>query len=133
MLFCCKQTFKYLQEKPVDEFKGQGQFLQILDAEAEGLVDINIHVQKEPLRNLTLEFYKVYLTSMDSEEAKAWNRVREDIVVEALAQHLLPLGARWIRDRLKEQEEEEIAMRCAAKLDEVGSSCLIYLPCSERS
>jgi len=64
-------TFKYLQEKPVDEFKGQGQFLQILDAEAEGLVDINIHVQKEPLRNLTLEFYKVYLTSMDSEEAKA--------------------------------------------------------------
>lgn len=117
---CCLQAFKYLLDKPIDAFRGQGQFLQILAAEAEGLVVVDIHVLRDSLRKLTQEFYNVYLSDLLSDNARAWNKIREDIVVEALQHHLLPLGARWMRDWLKELEEERVAARCAAKLEEVS-------------
>ena len=94
------------------------QFLQILDAESEGLVTVDIHIMKEPLRKLTQDFYTAYLSESTSEIGRAWNKVREDIVVEALQYHLLPMAARWTKDWLKETEEDWLAARCARALED---------------
>lgn len=79
---------------------------------------VDIHVQKESLRKLTQEFYNVYLSDLTSADATAWNKIREEVIMEMLQQHLLPLGARWTREWLKEVEEDFISARCAARLEE---------------
>lgn len=112
------QAFKYLLDKPIDRLLESAQFLQILAAEGEGLVTVDIHVKKEALRKLTQEFYNVYLSDLTSADATAWNKIREEIIMEMLQMHLLPLGARWTRDWLKEMEEEYVCTRCAARLEE---------------
>lgn len=112
------QSFKYLLDKPMDPLIQSAQFLQILAAEGEGLVVVDIHIQKESLRKLTQEFYNVYLSDLTSADATAWNKIREEVIMEVLQQHLLPLGARWTREWLKEVEEEFICARCAARLEE---------------
>lgn len=112
------QSFKYLLDKPIEPLVHSAQFLQILAAECEGLVQIDIHVQKESLRKLTQEFYNVYLSDLTSADATAWNKIREEVIMEMLQQHLLPLGARWTREWLKEVEEDFICARCAARLEE---------------
>lgn len=78
-----------------------------------------MHIAKEPLHKLTQEFYTVYLSDLTSDDARAWNRIREEVVVETLQNHLLPLGARWMRDWLKDEETEWLAAKCASKLEEV--------------
>lgn len=112
------QAFKYLLDKPIDLFTRSAQFLQILSAESEGLVTVDVHIQREPLRKLTQEFYGVYLSDLTSADATAWNKIREEIIMEMLQHHLLPLGARWTREWLKELEEEWVCSRCAARLEE---------------
>ena len=82
---------------------------------------------KEPLRKLTQEFYKVYFSDLTSDDARAWNKIREDIIVESLQYHLLPMGARWTREWLKDIEEDWVAGRCAAKLEEVTSEEHIFI------
>lgn len=112
------QSFKYLLDKPIEPLVRSAQFLQILAAEGEGLIVVDIHIQKESLRKLTQEFYNVYLSDLTSADATAWNKIREEVIMEVLQQHLLPLGARWTREWLKEVEEEFICARCAARLEE---------------
>lgn len=89
-------------------------------AENEGLVEADIHIQKSSLNKLTHEFYAVYLSDLSSDDARAWNKIREEIIRESLQDHLLPLGARWARDWLKESAEDYVANKCAHKLEEVN-------------
>jgi transcription elongation factor SPT6 len=112
------QAFKYLLDKPIEQFQRSAQFLQILAAEGEGLVTVDIHIEKEPLRKLTQEFYSVYLSDLTSADATAWNKIREDIIMEMLQLHVLPLGARWAREWLKDVEEEWVVGRCTSRLEE---------------
>ena len=113
------QTFKYLLNKPVDQLAPRSaQFLQILAAENEGLVTVDIHIQRDSLRALTQDFYTAYLSDSTTETARAWNKIREDIVVEALQNHLLPLGARWTKDWLKETSEDHVCAKASAKLEQ---------------
>lgn len=113
-------AFKYLLDKPVDYFRNSPQFLQILQAENEGLITIDIHIGRDQRDRLTKMLYEMYLTDYESADAKEWNRIRERVVIDALQNHLLPMGARYIRDWLRETEEDFIANRCSAKLEEVG-------------
>lgn len=94
------------------------QFLQILAAESEGLVNVDVHIEKEALRKLTQEFYNVYLSDLTSADATAWNKIREEVIMEMLQNHMLPLGARWTREWLKEVEEDFVCAICAARLEE---------------
>lgn len=89
-------------------------------AEQEGLVTVDIHILKDPFTRLTQEFYNIYLNDSSSVLGKAWDKLREQIIVETLQHFLVPLCSRWIRDWLKEEEEEWVAIRCAAKLEEVN-------------
>lgn len=82
------------------------------------MVTVDIHIKKDALRKLTQEFYNVYLSDLTSADATAYNKIREEIIMEMLQMHLLPLGARWTRDWLKEVEEEFVCARCAARLEE---------------
>lgn len=105
--------------KPVDQLSSRtAQFLQILAAENEGLVTIDIHIQRDSLRALTQDFYTAYLSDSQSETDRAWNKIREDVVVEALQNHLLPMGARWTKDWLKEAAEDNVCSRAASKLEQ---------------
>lgn len=131
-------AFKYLLDKPVEMFRNSPQFLQILAAETEGLVSVDIRIGREKLNQLTISIYDVYLDSTyTSDDAKEWNHFRERVIVDTLTHHLLPLGTRYIRDWLRDTEEDFIANRCASKLEEVrrfseSARYRLILLCSER-
>ena len=53
-----------------------------------------------------------------SDTAKAWNAERSRVVTEAMEQHLLPVGAKWAREWLREEVED--AWRFSKESEDIG-------------
>lgn len=116
------QTFKYLEEKPIGAFQRSAQFLQILSAEAEGLVTCTVVLPAAAADKLIADLCKMYKSDYSSAIAEAWNEVREEIIRSAVKDHLAPGAETWARNLLQEEEEDFVGKQCAAKLDQVRSS-----------
>ncbi|GAA5947807.1 hypothetical protein JCM3765_001092 [Sporobolomyces pararoseus] len=110
-------SFKYLREKPVHDFARSPQWLQILAAEAEGLVTVSVTLPQNIRDFIVRELANYYLSDYTSGLADEWNDLRTDILKQALQEFLLPLGEQWMRTTLKEEAEELVMMAIKRRLE----------------
>ncbi|KAI5899362.1 transcription elongation factor Spt6 [Schizophyllum commune H4-8] len=111
-------AFKYLLDKPITEFLDTPQFLQILAAESEHLVTVSISLS--PLAQQQFEDLLNDACTSDAfgESSKLWNAERRQAVHDAVEQHLIPAGRKWVRDYLREEIEDAMANKCGTALYE---------------
>lgn len=91
-------------------------FLQILDAERHGDITLHFHLDPTVRAQIVIDLQRAYLNDFDSEQAEAWNALRREIIETALDEHLLPFGARWLRDHITEEVQDYVAWRCGDAL-----------------
>ncbi|KAG9285888.1 hypothetical protein G9A89_013313 [Geosiphon pyriformis] len=107
--------FKFLR-KPAENFTNTGQFLEILKAEADGLIKISIAFEN------TTGFYdelRYYLTSDGvSEYGERWNDQRSEIAQIVFDKFLLPSCEKWLRSKLQNEAEDWVANECYKSLEE---------------
>lgn len=113
------QNFKYLSQKPIKLMLDSSQFLRILDAESKHLVTVSIFLPRDKYSEVERRLTDAFTSDSFDESAKAWNEERALIVKEALDQHLVPVGAKWVREYLREEVEDFIATSCASVLRKV--------------
>lgn len=113
-----KQTFKFLTDKPVSMFRESPQFLHILKAEEEGLVDITIKVDDNMAEQGFIHPLTTCCRSNDyGELSTAWNEQRKQICEDVVKKHLIPSTAKWAKDYLRGQAEDYVAERCRMELE----------------
>jgi transcription elongation factor SPT6 len=104
------------------------QFLHILAAESEHLVTLSITLPDESRGVFTRSLEEAFVSDSYSENAKLWNAERMRVVAEAVEHHLIPVGAKWTREWLREEIEDLMAARCAEALHEVSSPVRLRSP-----
>ncbi|KAJ6496747.1 transcription elongation factor SPT6 [Mycena vitilis] len=109
-------SFKYLHQKPVREMLGGSQFLFMLEAEARNLITITISLPSDVKATFERRLTDALASDSFSEAAKSWNEQGNLVVQEVLDQHLLPLGAKWAREYIREEVEDVLATRCGTAL-----------------
>ncbi|KAF9581645.1 Transcription elongation factor spt6, partial [Lunasporangiospora selenospora] len=107
--------FKRLSQKYVRDFH-DGQFLQILQAQSEGLVKVEIKIPEEAQYLQSLLDY--FLSDNVSEVAKKWNQVRSKILTTSLKDHVFGMMERSLKEKLRIQAEEWVAKKCQMGLEE---------------
>ncbi|KAK7019339.1 transcription elongation factor Spt6 [Favolaschia claudopus] len=101
--------FKYLYQKPVKDMLDSSQFLLMLEAEAKNLIKFSIFLPPDSRATFERRLADALTSDNFSETAKAWNEQGYLVVQEVLEQHLLPLGAKWAREYIREQAEDSLA------------------------
>ncbi|KAJ3999147.1 transcription elongation factor SPT6 [Lentinula boryana] len=108
--------FKYLLNKPVETLIESSQFLYILKAEQELLVTVTIHLPSEIKDNFERRLIDAFSSDLLRESTKAWNEERSRVVQEVMEQHLIPAAVKWMREFLREEEEDYVSSRCGDEL-----------------
>ncbi|KAJ3758446.1 transcription elongation factor SPT6 [Lentinula raphanica] len=108
--------FKYLLHKPVETLFESSQFLYILRAEQELLVSVSITLPPEIKASFERRLIDAFSSDLLRESTKAWNEERSRVVQEVMDQHLIPAAVKWMREFLREEEEDYVANRCGDKL-----------------
>ncbi|KAF9246316.1 SH2 domain-containing protein [Melanogaster broomeanus] len=111
-------NFKYLHHKPITQMLDSAQFLHILAAEAELLVNVSIYLTNEAKAKFERQLNDAFASDSYSDIAKSWNEERSRVVQEALEYHLIPVGIKWAREWLREEVEDALAIHCGNKLKE---------------
>lgn len=96
------------------------QWLHILAAEAEYLVTVNVFLPDDSKASFARRLEEAFASDSYSDTAKAWNAERMRVVSETLDHHLIPAGAKWTREWLREEVEDIMAWRCGETLHEVS-------------
>ncbi|KAG5728025.1 Transcription elongation factor SPT6 [Termitomyces sp. T112] len=109
-------NFKYLQNKPIREMLDSSQFLNILMAESELLVTVSVTLPPEVKSAFERKLNEAFASDSFSDAARAWNEERSRVVHEVLEQHLIPAGAKWTREYIREEVEDFLAGQCAIHL-----------------
>lgn len=118
-------NFKYLKAKPVSQFQvflptdslpAPAQYLMILRAEEELLV--NVHVRLDPRAEADFErrLYESFASEGASEASKLWNFERRTIIEQAVKGFLFPTAKLWLREWLREECWEFIGRACEIAL-----------------
>ncbi|KAI8347945.1 SH2 domain-containing protein [Mortierella sp. GBAus27b] len=107
--------FKRLAQKYVRDFH-DGQYLQILQAQSEGLVKVEIKIPDEATYLQTVFDY--YLSDNYSEISQEWNELRRKILTSALKENVFGLMERGLNEKLRSQAEEWVAKKCQMTLEE---------------
>lgn len=95
------------------------QFLQILAAEHEHLVNISIFIRPEAKAQFERRLTDAFHSDSFSDTAKAWNKERSRVIQDVLEHHLIPAGIKWAREYLREEVEDWLADQCANQLRKV--------------
>lgn len=119
-----EQAFKYLENKPIALLESEGdeldtQFLEILAAEAEHLVTITISLGYAARTDFERVLNEAFASESFGDSAKEWNHERSRVVEEVMENHLMPHGAKWVREWLRETLEDRLAAVCGIRLAEV--------------
>lgn len=93
--------------------------MNILTAEADHLVTLSITLPNQAKAEFERDLNEAYASDSFSDAAKAWNEERSRVVQEALEHHLIPHGAKWTREWVREEVEDFLAIRCGDTLKEV--------------
>ncbi|KAL8704341.1 MAG: hypothetical protein Q9201_002492 [Fulgogasparrea decipioides] len=102
--------FKYLRNQQITEIAPQsGLILKMIRAEEEGLIEMRIRIQNA--ESFRKKLYSEIESDNYSEVADAWNRARREVLDTALLK-LNKLMARLVKENLRSQCEDEIAMKC---------------------
>ncbi|CAO1627387.1 unnamed protein product [Sympodiomycopsis kandeliae] len=133
-------NFKYLEAKPVKDYvstepyprippatyggrqpaqpvPSQTQFLLILQAEEDSLVNVEIELPDEIQRDFEERVYQAFASEGVSEVSQRWNQLRREVVASAMKDSLLSTGKIWVREWLKEECSEWLCRTCEAVLD----------------
>ncbi|GAA6018754.1 hypothetical protein JCM10207_005567 [Rhodosporidiobolus poonsookiae] len=110
-------AFKYLNAKPLKEFLRSPQWLQILAAESEGLVNVAVVLPPVQYDALYDSLRTMYVSDYTSALAEEWNVCRCEVLKQAVDEVLLPEGEKWARSHLREEAEELVAAACRRKLE----------------
>lgn len=105
--------FKYLRHKPIRTFKN-GEFLQLLKGEADGLLTIQISVHNyDEWLSKVIEYY---LSDGYSDSVEQWNIQRRQVVEQCMKDHLVPLMDKYIREKLRVEAQECICKQASKNL-----------------
>ncbi|EPQ32196.1 uncharacterized protein PFL1_00393 [Pseudozyma flocculosa PF-1] len=106
-------NFKFLRGKPVRLIPQQpAQYLQILQAEADLLIKLDIGLRDVVLSRFETRLYTNYASEGLGEASQLWNAQRREIISEALKEHLVPLGRLWLKEWLREECRETLLRFC---------------------
>lgn len=95
------------------------QFLEMLVAESEHLITITIDLAQEAKTDFARALNEAFASESFGDSAKEWNYERARVVEEVMETHLMPHGAKWVREWLRETLEDRLAAVCGARLQEV--------------
>lgn len=98
------------------------QFLHILGAESEHLITISVNIRDDVRDQFVQDLIQAVSSDGYSEASRLWNEVRAQAVTEAMDKILLPFGAKWIREWLREEVEDAVARGCSDELERVRAS-----------
>lgn len=101
------------------------QFLHILNAERDLLVNVTISLNPDQKETFEQRLINAFMSDGFSDTARAWNDERVRVVHEAVEQHLLVIGAKWVREWLREEVEDFLAWRCSDLLRDVSGAILL--------
>ena len=104
------------------------QYMNICAAEAEHLVTVSVMLPADVKHDFAQKLHKAFASDSYSDAAKAWNDERELVVQDAI-ERLLPIGAKWARDYLREEVEEYLAKACGEAFYEVTSFSQLLCLC----
>ncbi|KNE90249.1 hypothetical protein PSTG_16290 [Puccinia striiformis f. sp. tritici PST-78] len=110
-------AFKYLSQKPFSALKHSPQYLQIMAAEQELLVNVQVHLNPQTDHDFKKELIGMFKSDDPSDDSAKWNELREEILMYAIEHMLLPDAARWAKNYLKDEAEEYVAQKCADELE----------------
>lgn len=94
----------------------------MLAAEANHFVTVSITLSDEVKNDFENELSSAFVSDSFSDTVNAWNSERRRVITETIDQHLLPHGAKWTREWLREEVEDLLSRRCGDSMREVGSS-----------
>ncbi|KAI0093685.1 transcription elongation factor Spt6 [Irpex rosettiformis] len=109
-------NFKYLHLKRATDMLDSEQFLYILEAEAQHLVNVSITLPPEVTGAFERRLNDAFASDSYSGTARAWNEERLRVVQETLQQHLIPNAMKWTREWIREEAEEALCKKCAHTL-----------------
>ncbi|OAQ35444.1 transcription elongation factor Spt6 [Linnemannia elongata AG-77] len=107
--------FKRLAQKYVRDFH-DGQYLQILQAQSEGLVKVEIKIPEEA--NYLQGVMDYFLSDNFSENSQKWNELRRKVLSTALKDSVFVLIERGMSEKLRTQAEEWVAKKCQTTLED---------------
>ncbi|XP_076452893.1 transcription elongation factor SPT6-like [Babylonia areolata] len=110
---------KYMRNKPVKDLKDE-QFLKLVQAETDGLVEISVSIdEEEPSANTTSYFEEVrqlYYRDEFSHLVQQWNIQRSEALKRALEKVLYPQMEKELREKMVAEAKEGILAACSRKL-----------------
>ncbi|KAI8851999.1 hypothetical protein BC829DRAFT_441013 [Chytridium lagenaria] len=111
--FVPEDPYKYLKKRSVGKFEN-GAFLQIANAEDQGLLIVKIDVDEVALMR---DFYKNITNDYTNEYADLWNAERRKIA-DMCKTILLPFGAKWMREKLISMASDWLAETCRYQMEQ---------------
>ncbi len=103
-----------MTDKSVLDFK-DGQFLQIMAAESEGLVTVEARVEKE--KELLLDMQKNIKSDYFSNHAEKWNEERVKIADYVAKGILFDQTVKWLKETLRLNAIDYVTNMCKIKLE----------------
>lgn len=91
-------------------------FISILTLEREELLTVSIHLPADVREEFEGRLNDAFRSDTFSDKATAWNAERKQVIAEAMELHLLPAGAKFAREWLREETEDNLALKCADTL-----------------
>ncbi|CAE6414499.1 unnamed protein product [Rhizoctonia solani] len=110
-------SFKFIVEKPIESLISSPQYLHILSAESELLLNVTITATRSRIHEITTSLENAYASDSFSDSAKAWNEQRRAVISEALEKHLIPQAITWTKEWLREEVEDYLANKAAEQLE----------------
>jgi transcription elongation factor SPT6 len=108
--------FKYLTNQRVSAIPlNPDRFLQIMTAETEGLVNVELTIPS--LQDRVKELIDLIISDNFSEVAMAWNKLREQVLEEAL-QKVFPYVTKLVKEALRVECEDILATICRQKFSQ---------------
>ncbi|SPO19824.1 probable Transcription elongation factor SPT6 [Ustilago trichophora] len=100
-------NFKFLLNKPARLVPQQpAQYLQMLQAEEELMIKLDINLKDVVLTRFEQRLYSQYASQGVGEVSEAWNAQRREVIKDALKTHLVPNGRIWLKEWLREESRE---------------------------
>jgi transcriptional accessory protein Tex/SPT6 len=96
------------------------QFLNILAAEADHLITVTVTMREETRTTFINELTNSCKSDSFGQMTKQWNDLRAQTIQEAVDNFLVPFGAKYVREWLREEVEEHLAKGCADELERVS-------------
>lgn len=101
-------------------------YTQMQAAEADGLLMLEIFLHEDTVADFEDKLGRCWESSDSEPLPEIWNKIRHEIVQEAIRDMLIPTAVIWLRDELKQRADDIVAERCQKELENV-SHCSLSL------